>query len=102
MGNYANLTEMSRTPWFADSPHVAGMSRMMGRTWASFARTGDPNNALLPHWPAYTKETRETMLLDVESRFVNDPFGDREAFRSEEHTSELQSLMRNSYSVFCL
>src|SRR3546814_4316183 len=26
---------------------------------------------------------------------------DREA-RSEEHTSELQSLMRNSYAVFCL
>src|SRR3546814_6802046 len=26
--------------------------------------------------------------------------GDRE--RSEEHTSELQSLMRNSYAVFCL
>src|SRR3546814_7496519 len=23
-------------------------------------------------------------------------------YRSEEHTSELQSLMRNSYSVFCL
>src|SRR3546814_1848977 len=26
----------------------------------------------------------------------------RFAFRSEEHTSELQSLMRNSYAVFCL
>src|SRR3546814_2613466 len=26
----------------------------------------------------------------------------RSAFRSEEHTSELQSLMRISYSVFCL
>src|SRR3546814_5188952 len=25
-----------------------------------------------------------------------------EILRSEEHTSELQSLMRNSYSVFCL
>src|SRR3546814_9706434 len=25
-----------------------------------------------------------------------------EAFRSEEHTSELQSLMRISYAVFCL
>ncbi|MBB5706691.1 carboxylesterase/lipase family protein [Sphingopyxis panaciterrulae] len=82
MGNYANLTEMSRTPWFAGSPHVVEMSRMMGRTWASFARTGDPDNALLPRWPAYTKETRETMLLDVESRLVNDPFGDREAFGS--------------------
>src|SRR3546814_5121786 len=25
-----------------------------------------------------------------------------ESYRSEEHTSELQSLMRNSYAVFCL
>src|SRR3546814_8126668 len=25
-----------------------------------------------------------------------------DAFRSEEHTSELQSLMRTSYAVFCL
>src|SRR3546814_9217161 len=30
----------------------------------------------------------------------NDGF--RFALRSEEHTSELQSLMRNSYAVFCL
>src|SRR3546814_4681775 len=29
------------------------------------------------------------------------PFG-RHAHRSEEHTSELQSLMRTSYAVFCL
>src|SRR3546814_5837591 len=28
-------------------------------------------------------------------------FGDEDV-RSEEHTSELQSLMRNSYAVFCL
>src|SRR3546814_3302674 len=27
---------------------------------------------------------------------------DRRRRRSEEHTSELQSLMRNSYAVFCL
>src|SRR3546814_5905066 len=27
---------------------------------------------------------------------------DSEGFRSEEHTSELQSLMRISYAVFCL
>src|SRR3546814_3014089 len=31
------------------------------------------------------------------------PLGFTESlFRSEEHTSELQSLMRNSYAVFCL
>src|SRR3546814_4271580 len=29
-------------------------------------------------------------------------FGEVSIFRSEEHTSELQSLMRISYSVFCL
>src|SRR3546814_6562544 len=28
--------------------------------------------------------------------------GERDDPRSEEHTSELQSLMRNSYAVFCL
>src|SRR3546814_3267833 len=28
--------------------------------------------------------------------------GQTKARRSEEHTSELQSLMRNSYAVFCL
>src|SRR3546814_8109644 len=27
---------------------------------------------------------------------------ERSSVRSEEHTSELQSLMRNSYAVFCL
>src|SRR3546814_10635305 len=30
------------------------------------------------------------------------PSGKTMANRSEEHTSELQSLMRNSYAVFCL
>src|SRR3546814_10100448 len=29
-------------------------------------------------------------------------FDRQDARRSEEHTSELQSLMRNSYAVFCL
>src|SRR3546814_1600347 len=31
-----------------------------------------------------------------------DERGDARGRRSEEHTSELQSLMRNSYAVFCL
>src|SRR3546814_6383396 len=40
-------------------------------------------------------------------RRVGLPLADRptagaEHFRSEEHTSELQSLMRNSYAVYCL
>src|SRR3546814_7367875 len=38
-------------------------------------------------------------LLHVSGRF---PASRRHAARSEEHTSELQSLMRISYAVFCL
>src|SRR3546814_9769235 len=37
------------------------------------------------------------------SRLMQTPLCDRQAVRrSEEHTSELQSLMRISYAVFCL
>src|SRR3546814_6387196 len=46
-----------------------------------------------------------TLLGLVIGGFVNDLWGWRVAFmlvRSEEHTSELQSLMRISYAVFCL
>src|SRR3546814_9376769 len=35
----------------------------------------------------------------IERRLISD---DDDLFRSEEHTSELQSLMRISYAVFCL
>src|SRR3546814_6566845 len=33
---------------------------------------------------------------------VTEGNGDKRPHRSEEHTSELQSLMRTSYAVFCL
>src|SRR3546814_1020576 len=39
-------------------------------------------------------------VLNVEFGFG--PVADSQAGRSEEHTSELQSLMRISYAVFCL
>src|SRR3546814_5877606 len=37
----------------------------------------------------------------VSNEIVQDPI-DQQYYRSEEHTSELQSLMRISYAVFCL
>src|SRR3546814_6598538 len=40
-------------------------------------------------------------LLDRRSGRCRD-YKHRHAYRSEEHTSELQSLMRISYAVFCL
>src|SRR3546814_3870701 len=44
--------------------------------------------------------TRRGVVLDADALTV---FGnDAPVLRSEEHTSELQSLMRISYAVFCL
>src|SRR3546814_1263158 len=47
--------------------------------------------------------------IEAEGPFDRGPFhrsipspGSSDAIRSEEHTSELQSLMRISYAVFCL
>src|SRR3546814_8824804 len=43
----------------------------------------------------------EKLALQVE-RIVSDLPPEERRWRSEEHTSELQSLMRISYAVFCL
>src|SRR3546814_3110433 len=51
---------------------------------------------LLLRWVAYLFPRVEDML-DGEPRLIIS-----HGKRSEEHTSELQSLMRNSYAVFCL
>src|SRR3546814_5878013 len=40
--------------------------------------------------------------LDFDQYFAGLGAGQLDVFRSEEHTSELQSLMRISYAVFCL
>src|SRR3546814_3336359 len=50
-------------------------------------------------WPGFS--ARERLLLEFVDRFANAIDG-MNGDRSEEHTSELQSLMRISYAVFCL
>src|SRR3546814_2333605 len=63
------------------------------------------------HPGAFELVRPEQILLLVEARLQFDDGGhryarlgrlDQRADRSEEHTSELQSLMRISYAVFCL
>src|SRR3546814_2397456 len=70
--------------------------------------------------PGFVREHSKPNAGDVERRHVDDPLFRRSSssgrsdsgrsegdqfvahIRSEEHTSELQSLMRISYAVFCL
>src|SRR3546814_3937404 len=53
-----------------------------------------------PNFPAETG--RRSFACDREARLWLFPAFQVPSARSEEHTSELQSLMRISYAVFCL
>jgi para-nitrobenzyl esterase len=57
-------------------PHAQALTDRVSKTWATFARNGDPGNEAIPTWPAYTAERRATMLLDDACRVVDDPDGE--------------------------
>src|SRR3546814_9262121 len=57
-------------------------------------------DSVLQHNPELNRLHREDAAL--ESRIKVAQKSGMPSFRSEEHTSELQSLMRISYAVFCL
>ena len=48
----------------------------MSSSWINFAKTGNPNAAGLPKWPAYTAENGATMLFDSQSVVRNHPDDD--------------------------
>ena len=47
--------------------------RMSG-AWVAFARTGNPNHALLPTWEPFAAASRRTMMLGHDCRLLNDPY----------------------------
>src|SRR3546814_7154917 len=79
-GSETRIMHKSRTGRFSREP-AAGFFRV----WASPDRGGSRS----------TNSQQESCNGSVSG-------GARRAVRSEEHTSELQSLMRISYAVFCL
>jgi len=58
-----------------DDPARLPLARTMSRAWLAVARTGRPDHAGLPTWPAYSTAERATMVFDTECRVENDPFG---------------------------
>jgi para-nitrobenzyl esterase len=51
------------------------MCDALATTWVQFAKTGDPNNALIPHWPRFDRARRATLVFDRDTRVVGDPYG---------------------------
>src|SRR3546814_5764808 len=52
--------------------------------------------------PLFIMDSDKPATVVVDSHDIKTPRGTPMVGRSEEHTSELQSLMRISYAVFCL
>jgi len=50
------------------------LADQMSEAWLAFARTGDPSTPALPDWPAYDPARRATMVFNLESRVVEDPY----------------------------
>ncbi len=56
-------------------PEAQKVADQMAETWIAFARSGKPDNAAIPAWPAYDLTRRATMIFDVASRIEDDPRG---------------------------
>ncbi|MBV8552381.1 MAG: carboxylesterase family protein [Acidobacteriaceae bacterium] len=46
-------------PW---RPEDWKLSEMMSSYWTNFAKTADPNGPGLPHWPAYSVQTKDEVM----------------------------------------
>jgi para-nitrobenzyl esterase len=49
------------------------LAHRMSTAFASFARTGNPNHADLPNWPAFNTRAYPTMVFGNECKLLNDP-----------------------------
>ncbi|MFO1013823.1 MAG: carboxylesterase family protein [Caulobacteraceae bacterium] len=52
---------------------LQGLATMVSSAWANFAKTGVPGAEGLPEWAPYDGVRRATMLINTESRVVDDP-----------------------------
>jgi para-nitrobenzyl esterase len=57
-------------------PEPQRVADLMSAAWIAFARTGNPNTAALPQWPAYDLNRRATMIFNVNSRVQDDPYSE--------------------------
>src|SRR3546814_8875399 len=65
-------------------------------SWQAYAEL------VVPHQAVIMNERHGVFLVMMPSAYMALRLFEVEPLRSEEHTSELQSLMRISYAVFCL
>jgi len=58
------------------APPALALSRNVSQAWVHFARSGNPNHAGLPRWPAYDAANHATMFFDSPCFVRNNPEGE--------------------------
>src|SRR3546814_8663226 len=75
----------------------------IGRRNRDIVEKAEPHGLARPGMvPGRTNRTKSGAMLAAHDRIDSGNTGAGRCLRSEEHTSELQSLMRTSYAGFCL
>jgi para-nitrobenzyl esterase len=78
---FDNLNQPGGDLMTGTGPERQDIADAMHRAWIAFARTGNPEHAGIPSWPAYDTTTRPTMRFDVTRELCSDPYGeDRRAW----------------------
>jgi para-nitrobenzyl esterase len=55
-----------------DGPQL--IADQMSSAWLAFARSRNPNTPALPAWPTYDPARRATMIFDIKSGVIEDPY----------------------------
>src|SRR3546814_3643075 len=93
IGGVAIETGTVRLPEQAEPPSAAGHPFLERRELA-IVNVGKADGVVTVDGDAFALGNKDCLYVTMGAKDV--------VFRSEEHTSELQSLMRISYAVFCL
>ncbi len=72
---FDNLDQPGVAMFTGDGGERAAIASRMHAAWIAFARTGSPQHADIPAWPAYDTTRRATMRIDVEWTLLDDPYG---------------------------
>jgi para-nitrobenzyl esterase len=60
----------------AVTPAQQALADKVSAAWVSFAKTGNPNNAKIPKWPAFDTQSRSIMIINDEFAAAKDPLHD--------------------------
>jgi para-nitrobenzyl esterase len=72
--------EIAGASLLGTGPEPQIVAEAMSSAWLAFARHGNPDKPVIPHWPAYSEADRAAMVFNVDSRVVNDYGGEARRF----------------------